>query len=66
MKSHGLDLAFDEIAHRVAEFELLRSEAKIVHVRVPGCGQAGGGSLSAAGKARPVCGTRLKSMIGDE
>ena len=31
----GLDLAFHEVAHRIAEFQLFGSEAQVVHVTIP-------------------------------
>ena len=31
----GLDLGFDEVAHRIAEFQLFGSEAQVVHVTIP-------------------------------
>ena len=35
IQRRGLDLALHEVAHRVAEFELLGGEMKVVHVSVP-------------------------------
>ena len=32
MQRRGLDLAFDEVAQRIAKLELLRGEIKVVHI----------------------------------
>jgi len=35
VQRHRLDLGFDEFPHRVAEFQLLGGEVKVIHIKVP-------------------------------